>query len=162
MDPTRRTTWLALALAMGALLAQPAWSEDNSVRVAPEDVQWRDLPGYNGMQGAVLDGDPRKSGVYVLRVRIPPGLMTRPHFHTEDRYITVMSGTWWVGAGDTFDPAKTEALKPGTYLHQAARTHHFDGAKDEEVVLQIIGNGPGGTTFIHPADGPVGSSAESK
>jgi hypothetical protein len=25
-------------------------------------------------------------------------------------------------------------------------------------VLQIIGVGPGGTTFVHPADGPVGTS----
>jgi quercetin dioxygenase-like cupin family protein len=128
----------------------------------PDEVQWRDLPGYSGMQGAVLDGDPRKPGVYVLRVRIPPGLMTRPHFHAEDRHITVISGTWWLGAGDTFDPAKAVAVKAGSYVKQPAGTHHFDGAKDEEVVLQIIGVGPGSTTFIRPADGPVGSSIESK
>ena len=162
MDRNRWAALFAVALSMSAWLPQSACGEDGVLRIAPDQVQWHDLPGYSGMQGAVLSGDPRKSGVYVLRVRIPPGLMTRPHFHAEDRHITVISGTWWLGAGDTFDPAKTEPVKAGSYVKQPAGTHHFDGAKDEEVVLQIMGVGPGGTTFVRPGDGPVGSSIEDK
>jgi quercetin dioxygenase-like cupin family protein len=162
MNRSRWGALVAVAFAASAPLAQSVHGEDGVVRVAPDEVQWRDLPGYSGMQGAVLDGDPRKPGVYVLRVKIPPGLMTRPHFHAEDRHITVISGTWWVGTGDSFDPAKAVAVKAGSYVKQPAGTHHFDGAKDEEVVLQIIGVGPGGTTFVRPADGPVRSSIESK
>jgi len=161
----KRSRWAALAavaLSVSAWPTQSVYGGDGVVRITPDEVQWHDLPGYSGVQGAVLDGDPRKPGVYVLRVRIPPGLMTRPHFHAEDRHITVISGTWWIGAGDTFEPAKAVPLKAGSYVKQPAGTHHFDGAKDEEVVLQIIGVGPGGTTFVRPADGPVGSSIEGK
>jgi quercetin dioxygenase-like cupin family protein len=28
-----------------------------------------------------------------------PGHMSRPHFHPNDRFITVLKGTWWVGTG---------------------------------------------------------------
>ena len=159
MNRSRRAALVAAVLAVSSLLTQPVHAEDGVLLVMPDEVQWRDLPGYNGMQGAVLDGDPRKPGLYVLRVKIPPGVMTRPHFHAEDRHITVIAGTWWLGAGDTFDPKKAVPVKAGSYVKQPAGTHHFDGAKDEEVVLQIIGVGPGGTTFVHPADGPVGSSS---
>jgi len=162
MNRSRWGALVAVGLALSTVLTQSGYGEDGVVRVAPDEVQWRDLPGYSGMQGAVLDGDPRKPGVYVLRVKIPSGLMTRPHFHAEDRYITVIAGTWWVGTGDTFDPAKAVAVKAGSYVRQPAGTHHFDGAKDEEVVLQIIGVGPGGTTFVHPADGPVGTSVQNR
>lgn len=148
MNCSRWGALVAVGLAVSTVLAQFVYGEDGVVRVTPDEVQWRDLPGYSGMQGAVLDGDPRKPGVYVLRVKIPPGLMTRPHFHAEDRYITVIAGTWWIGAGDTFDPAKAVAVKAGSYVKQPAGTHHFDGAKDEEVVVQISGIGPGTATAV--------------
>jgi len=36
---------------------------------------------------------PFEAGIYVIRVKFPPGLMTRPHFHAEDRHATVLAGT---------------------------------------------------------------------
>ena len=39
-----------------------------------------------------------------------------------------------------------------------AKEAHFDGAKDEEVILQIAGVGPSGTQFINPNLGTTGSS----
>jgi len=32
------------------------------------------------------------------------GNMSQPHWHPNDRMITVLKGTWWVGTGDKFDP----------------------------------------------------------
>ena len=89
-----------------------------------------------------------------------PGHMTRPHWHPEDRHAIVVSGTWYTGEGDTFDPAKTVGLKPGSYMKHPAKGHHFDGAKDEEVIVQIVGYGPSGTTLVHPEEGHTGSSRE--
>ena len=43
-------------------------------------------------------------------------------------------------------------------MKHPALGHHFDGAKDEEVILQLIGYGPGGTIMIHPEDGHTGPS----
>jgi len=161
MSSKHSATWAVAGIGLSLLFAPAVRGQDTEhgfVRITPDQVQWRDLPGYAGMQGAVLDGDPRRPGVYVIRVKFPPGVMTRPHFHPEDRYVLVISGTWWVGAGDSFEPEKTVPLTAGSFLKQPAGSHHFDGAKDEEVVLQIVGVGPSGTTFIRPQDGPIGSS----
>jgi hypothetical protein len=88
--------------------------------------------------------------------------MTRPHFHPEDRHVVVLSGIWWAGTGETFDPARTVPVVAGSYLKQPGGAYHFDGAKDEEVVLQIIGKGPSGTTFAHPGDGPIWTESRSR
>jgi quercetin dioxygenase-like cupin family protein len=148
-------------LSCALLLGTPVFGDEEPkgfVRLAPEDVQWRELPGYHGVQFAVIDGDPSKPGVYVVRVKFPPGIMSRPHFHPEDRYAVVLKGTWYTGTGDTFDPEKTVGLKPGSFMKHPGGGHHFDGAKDEEVILQLMGVGPSGTTMLHPEDGHTGPS----
>ena len=94
----------------------------------------------------------------MVRVKFPPGLMTRPHFHPEDRHAIVIKGTWYTGTGDTFDPDSAIGLKPGTYMKHPAKAHHYDGAKDEEVILQLIGYGPSGTIWLRPEDGHTGPS----
>jgi quercetin dioxygenase-like cupin family protein len=157
----RCVTLLTAAAGAALLLAPVAHGERDDlgfVRISPEEVQWKELPGYNGLKYAVIEGDPSKEGIYVVRVKFPPGLMTRPHFHPEDRYAIVISGTWYTGTGDTFDPSTTVGLKPGTFMKHPAKGHHYDGAKDEEVVLQIIGYGPSGTVWLHPEDGHTGPS----
>jgi quercetin dioxygenase-like cupin family protein len=126
--------------------------------VAPEQVKWTDRPGFEGVQFANISGDPSKPGIYVIRVKFSPGHMTRPHWHPEDRHVIVISGTWWMGEGDTFDPSKTVPLKAGSYAMHPAKAHHYDGAKDEQVILQIVGYGPSGTTEVHPELGHTGPS----
>jgi quercetin dioxygenase-like cupin family protein len=146
----------AVALALG--VSPPAGAikdETGFVRIRPADVQWREEAGYDGLRIAVLEGDPSKSGLYVIRVRFPPGLMTRPHRHPEDRHAIVISGTWYTGTGSTFDLAKTVPLAPGSYMKHPANAYHFDGAGKEEVVVQIVGIGPSDTIFAKPADGPT-------
>ena len=87
-------------------------------------------------------GDQSKPGIYVFRNRFGPGQTSRPHYHDQDRYITVMKGTWWVGEGDVFKPDKMFPIKPGGFMFHPAGYHHYDGAKDEEVIVQITGMGP--------------------
>jgi quercetin dioxygenase-like cupin family protein len=149
----------AAALAPSMVLhADSNVDENGFVRVNPENIQWKEVPGYNGVKFAVIDGDPSKEGIYVVRVKFPPGLMTRPHFHPEARYAVVLEGTWWTGTGDTFDPNTTVPLKPGSFMKHPAGAHHFDGAKEDGAVLQIIGYGPSGTTYLHPEEGHTGPS----
>ena len=87
-------------------------------------------------------GDPEKPGIYVIRRRFKPGEMSRPHVHDQDRFVTVIKGTWWTGEGDVFDPARTVAVKTGGFMLHPKGLHHYDGAKNEEVIVQIIGMGP--------------------
>jgi hypothetical protein len=66
----------------------------------------------------------------------------RPHFHPNDRFITVLKGTWWVGTGTKFDPDSTKPMPAGTFVTHFGKQVHYDGAKDEEAVLLIVGEGP--------------------
>ena len=107
----------------------------------PAQIPWGPVtPG--GSQVALLYGDPNKPGLYVLLNKWLPGHMSKPHFHENDRYITVISGTWWVGTGDEWDPAKTTPMPTGSYVRHLAKQIHWDGAKDQETVIQIVGIGP--------------------
>ena len=87
-------------------------------------------------------GDPAKPGLYAIRRRFTPGEMSRPHYHDKDRLVTVIKGTWYTGEGDVFDPAKTTPVRTGGFMFHPAGFHHWDGAKDQEVIVQIIGMGP--------------------
>ena len=72
--------------------------------------------------------------------------MSHPHFHPNDRFITVISGTWWVGTGTKFDPDGTVPLPPGSFVRHFGKEVHYDGAKDEDVILEIVGEGPATST----------------
>jgi quercetin dioxygenase-like cupin family protein len=126
------------------------------VRVTPEDVKWTTNPTELGVQRAVVYGDPSKPGIYVIRIKFPPGVMSKPHFHREDRHVQVLQGTWYTGTGSVWAPDKTVGLKAGSYMLHPGGETHFDGAKDEEVTLQIIGDGPNATTYARPQDGEFG------
>src|SRR5918911_1398925 len=59
----------------------------------PNDIKWNK---GRGSEQAVLVGDPSKPGLYVVLQKWLAHNNSRPHFHPNDRYITVISGTWWV------------------------------------------------------------------
>jgi hypothetical protein len=41
-------------------------------------------------------------------------------------------------------------MKAGSYVFHPANGHHFDGARDEDALVQIIGMGPVVTTQVKP------------
>jgi quercetin dioxygenase-like cupin family protein len=153
-------TWTKFALAAGftALLGcvPVALSQPDArgfVRLSPDEVKWVAYPGLGGelgMQQAVLYGDPAKPGVYIVRVRFPKGVMGRPHSHPDDRMAVVLKGTWWTGTSETWDPSKTTPVGVGGYMMHPKGQVHFDGAKDEEVIVQVVGFGPSGKKSAHP------------
>jgi quercetin dioxygenase-like cupin family protein len=121
------------------------------IRTTPEQVQWQ---AAEGTPMAVLEGDPSKPGLYVIRVKFAPHTFSTPHWHSTDRHIVVLKGTWYMGVGETFDPSSAVPMPVGSYVKHPAGAVHWDGAKDEEVVLQIVGEGPV-TTDLVKKDGPM-------
>lgn len=109
----------------------------------------------------VIFGDATKPGVNITRNRFMPGQGSTPHYHDEDRYITVIKGTWWVALGpesDVYNPDKMTPMKPGSFLFEPAYGHHYDMAKDEEVIVQILHMGPSKTIPIpQPAAAAAGA-----
>jgi hypothetical protein len=158
--PSKTTVFTALAAILVMFAASASADKDKAgfTRVAPDEVKWMDRPGYDGVKFAVVHGDPSKPGLYVIRAKFSPGAMTRPHWHPEERYVTVLQGTWYGGEGDNFEPDKTVPIKAGTFVVHPAKAHHYDGAKDEEVIVQIVGIGPSATNLVHPEQGNTGKS----
>ena len=106
----------------------------------PDNIKWS--TSASGNSTAVLYGDPSKPGLYIVLTKWSPGHMSRPHIHPNDRFITVISGTWWVGRGPKYDPASTKPIPAGSFVTHYGKQIHYDGAKDGECVLQIVGMGP--------------------
>jgi hypothetical protein len=128
-----------LATASGrAQQTPPALVDPAHLRLQPEAA---DAAFGTAVQVSVF-GDPAKPGLYAIRRRFTPGEMSRPHYHDKERLVTVIKGTWYTGEGDVFDPSKTTPVKTGGFMLHPAGMHHYDGAKDQEVIVQIIGIGP--------------------
>jgi quercetin dioxygenase-like cupin family protein len=96
----------------------------------------------------VVVGDPNKPGfLYDLQQMDQGNHLSRPHFHPNDRTIVVLQGTWWVGSGAKFDPDNgTGPMPPGSFVTHTGKQVHWDGAKDEDAVLLIMGEGPATAT----------------
>ena len=117
------------------------------VYTLPENIKWV-VNERAGNAQAVIAGDPTKPGLYVVLTKWLAGNhFSRPHFHPNDRFITVIKGTWWVGSGPNFDPANsTVPLPAGSVVTHYGKQVHYDGAKDEDAVLMIVGDGPATST----------------
>ncbi len=132
---------MVVILALGLLGAAPPPDPAVLRAMLPGDIAWQG-DGTDGPQVHVLWGDPAKPGPYALLARWLPHRMSRPHTHPHDRIVTVISGTWWLGTGQVFDPAATTPVPAGTVVTHFAGQWHYDGARDAPVVLEIVGEGP--------------------
>ena len=162
-----RLSQITLALFLSLATGMAVWSVEQTpggergfVRINPTDIKWANVPTMPGLEAALLAGDPSKPGPYIMRVKFAPGVMTRPHKHSHDRFVTVISGTWYTGTGEKFEPEKTEGLPPGGFMKHPAMGAHYDGAKEGEVIVQISGMGPVTTEYIVPADGLTNKRAK--
>lgn len=137
---------LATFAAVAPFSSHAAELDPKAVEIkAPKDLKWvRNAAGTN--EQAVLFGDPTKPGPYVIRIKWLPNNFSRPHFHNNDRFFVVISGTWWVGTGDKFDPDSTVPAPAGSYVIHKGGGVHYDGAKGEETIIQVAGIGPVNTT----------------
>jgi hypothetical protein len=110
----------------------------------PDQIKWTDSP--SGTSSAVLYGDPTKPGLYIMLNKWHAHHNSRPHFHPNDRFITVLSGTWWVNTGSKYDPDHMVPMPTGSFVTHYGKQIHYDGAKDEDTVLEIVGEGPATAT----------------
>lgn len=107
-----------------------------------------------GAEMAVVQGDPSKAGApFIIRLRLPNGYKIAPHTHPTDEHVTVISGTFAVGMGDTFKESEMASLPPGAFVTAPAQHSHYAQAKGATVV-QVNAIGPFAITYINPNDLP--------
>ncbi len=143
MRPSRLLILAVLCLPV----TYAAVDENGFVRIMPDEVVF-EIGESAGPEIVVLAGDPEQEGFYLLRARFRPGVFSTPHYHSTDRHVTVIKGTWYTGTDDSFDRDNTVALGPGSYMMHPAGAIHYDGAKDEEVIVEIKGIGPATTVRL--------------
>ena len=139
--------------------SQPVHSA-NEQRVTPSEFKFPQgaagtgTSGVSGIQTFVLKGDPDKAGLYTIMLRIPANTRIAAHVHQDDRVATVVSGTWYIGYGDSFNTAELKALPPGSFYTEPSNRSHFAATRDEPAVVQITGVGPSSTSYVDPASDP--------
>ena len=118
-------------------------------RLNATDLQWVVLP--NGISRAYVVGDEKKAGVYAYFAKLPGNSKTQPHWHPDERVVTVISGTVRFGYGERFDEAAMKDVTVGGFWTEPAKQPHFAWVKDGEAVVYVVGFGPSGTKEVSPA-----------
>lgn len=150
-----RIATVGFALGLGGVMAAPAWAAEYT-GVMRKDIKWQDAPSLGkGAKTAVIDGDPKSSGPFVMRVRVPANTTIRVHTHPANENVTVLSGTLYFAPGDKLEPKMAKAFGPGSYFSIVQGKPMFAYTKDSEVVAQIHGNGPWGITYMDAKDAPA-------
>jgi hypothetical protein len=95
------------------------------------------------MTGGPVFGSASQTGFYITRNRFGPNQTSRPHYHTMDRWVTVIKGTWYGGRGKVFRPKEMIPMPAGSVMFHPAYFIHYDGSQDgQETIVQIMGYGP--------------------
>lgn len=151
---------VALAFACGPVAAQDA-AQPAHTFVKPAEIKWGAPPPVfeKGMSFAVISGDPSKDGLYVVRAKVPAGYKIMPHWHPTDEHVTVLSGTFGIGMGETFNAATVTKFPAGGYALLPAQMRHYAVAVTA-AVIQIHGMGPFALTYVHPEDDPSQRAAK--
>jgi len=153
-----------VALLMGAMFAPlslsfAALAQDDPpgfVQTLPEQIKWTQaatlLPG--GLVASIYGNAQKPTGYYINRVKLPADFKVMPHSHPEESVYTVISGTFYIGYGDKFDPDKLKAFPAGSTFVVPANASHFHWMRSGEAVAQITGIGPNGFDYVDHADDP--------
>lgn len=133
---------ILFAGALTAALGAAALAASGPTIVTPSSIKWTPGTGMEkGTFNAVLMGDPTKSGMYVIRLKLPAGTTFGPHYHNETENVTVISGALWVGLGDKMNRAQMKPLSAGAFASVPAKLRHYAMTKTD-TVIQIEGIGP--------------------
>ncbi|MGH6897391.1 MAG: cupin domain-containing protein [Geminicoccaceae bacterium] len=151
----RQLVSAAVVLLLAASAAATAQTMDEHKIVSPDAVEWAPGPASipPGAEAAVLYGDPSKEGLFALRLKLPSGYHIPPHTHPKPEVVTVISGTFRLGMGETADQSKAQPLAAGSFFAMAPGMAHYASA-DEETVVQVNSTGPWGLTYVNPKDDP--------
>jgi hypothetical protein len=144
---------LASVLCVYALAADKEEGHGHVV-VLPDKIEYKLNPALPaGTKTAVLVGDPKKAGPYVLRAKLADGAKIPPHWHPDAENVTVIQGVFLIGTGDKFDETKLKTVPVGGFMHMPKEMRHFATVKGE-TILQVHGIGPFEINYVNPADDP--------
>jgi hypothetical protein len=139
-----------LVLLAATACAQTAEPAAHHQLVRADQLQW--TPGtLPGLEIAVVSGDPKGDGPFVLRLRAVRDLKVPAHWHPSDENVTAMTEGFSIGAGENFSQPQLRPLKAGDYMFMPKETRHFAWMK-KGAEIQLHGQGPFVTNWVNPAE----------
>lgn len=150
----------SLGLVLGscftaALAAERMAGAADHILLRPGDLKWVDAPAVGPKaQIAIIEGDLKAAAPYTFRIRVPANFKVSVHTHPVIERVTVVSGSFYFGTGDKFDPAKAKRYRTGAALIIPAGTPMYAFTRKEGAVVQIHGTGPWGINYLNPGDDP--------
>jgi quercetin dioxygenase-like cupin family protein len=143
-----------IAFCTTRLSAEETESSEMGFR-SPTSIEWKPGPAAipAGAKMAVLEGDPTKEGMFVVRFQFPEGYHIPPHTHPKTERVTVISGTLLLAMGENLDRSAAKTLTAGTYGFWPPGMKHTAWS-DGETVIQLHGIGPWQITYVNSADDP--------
>lgn len=149
--PFSRPLWLLACLAA----ASPVAAESVAVIMAtPDQFVWQapaSLPP--GAKLAVIEGRMDQPGPITARIMLPAGYHIPPHWHPGVERVTVLSGTFHYGMGDSADKTSVRPMPAGSVIVMPAEMRHYVWTR-EPTVVQLNVTGPWGIVYVNPADDP--------
>jgi hypothetical protein len=149
-----------LGVAAVLLLGRPGLSQEAAkatghILKTPAELVWGEPPPAlpKGATFVVVSGDPTQAGPFTVRLKAPAGYKVAPHWHPTDEQVTVLSGIFALGMGETFDQKALKNLSAGGYALMPAEMRHFAMAKTA-ATIQVHGTGPFALNYVNPADDP--------
>src|SRR5215471_4772769 len=154
---------VAVILSSLSFASGPVFAQTQHILVPADKVQWAPAPPIMpaGAQIAVLEGNPAEKGPIVMRLKFPANYTIPPHWHSMTERLTVLSGIFNVGGGDTVDRLGSQALGAGGFVSLPAQMHHYAWVTTPTVV-QINLEGPFDLFYVNPGDDPQKAAPVSK
>src|SRR5262245_41860067 len=115
-----------------------------------DEMKWTAGPSTlpEGVRLTVMEGDPRETGPFTLRLLFPAGARVAPHFHPGIEHATILSGVVSLGVGKAFDVKSLRRVPVGGLWVMPAGGPRF-GIVEADTIIQTHGIGPWQTIYVN-------------
>ena len=154
MNMSRIPSLFIFAILLGLSAGLALAAENGHSVVAPDEVEWQEGPDFiePGAELALLAGDPAE-GAFTARLRLPAGYDIHSHYHTGNKYLTVISGALHIGFGDELDKSQGMKVSAGSFVKVPPNHNHYEWF-EEETVLQVHVVDPFEVIYVDPQRDP--------
>jgi len=138
-------SFLLVGLSQPPIKSLPA----GCIQFTPGDMQWIDTSSIlpKGAKYSILYGDIKKEAPFAIRVKLPPNITIKTHYHLKDEVVTVLEGSVSIGFGDKTESSQTKTFSANSFYVNAAEVKHYVIVGDKGVTIQINSMGPWITRF---------------
>lgn len=125
------------------------------VMVKSKEIKWAPAPPSipAGAEMAVISGDPKVEGPFVMRLRLPAKYKLPNHWHPAHEHVTVIEGAFWLGHGEKWDEKTMTELPSGSFAMMPPKHGHYAMTK-KKTIIQVHAWGPWAITYFNPTDDP--------